>query len=1132
MDKVMQYLELFLQTEKQLVKQERVVVLNRMCQEESYYNPKLPRILVLGRFKAGKSMLINALIGKKLAAVDALEKTAWIARYWPADKEFCYLQKRDDSVCEITVEEFVEKTESNQYSLHFLQEISRIDVGYRSQNNNYTLIDSPGFGSVNAENEKLAMEALKDADLVLYAVDVKKVGNLRETSIVKEIKKSGIPMICVGTKYDGGIAKRKSVQEVKEMVAEFTDFRPEEIYPVSAKMYLNQEEQSDGGMEALLDFCKNVAVQNHIHRANAASSRKFRVNNSLIQQLQDLQNELYKVQKAKNQFENEYDYARSRIRSEMTDFIKTYVPNTLYVEYKEQLIHMIELINRQGMGENGMEILQNMIPEGYMDRYWNHLSEVLMTKLHELWQERFALENDRMEEWKYLMQDSTMIGNMDITHMGKFLQLGYDKELSDKGVKLSFGVAGLASVYEAVLGVNAAQVALSGALMSTGLPIMLIGCGLTAYWLKKKKGEVQQDNIDIRLVLENNINHFADCVIDKCMSKMKSVDAQIKTVYMNYYDKELARYCPGNYTLEELLKECDKYITQLNVESSNLVYFDEKGNKAISELYKMQCELSEIIRELERVSQENKDLKNELEREKEKLKDLQKEKEAAQQEYQTAADNLYRANQKLKRAKQEAEHYKDVAKDYKEKEQTAKEEAENIKADLNNVSKQKKKLEVQLENSKTSSAAERTRLENEIAQAQKREAELKAACSKAEEKAQFAKRDKEAAEEQETQAVGKLQTARTKVANAERELGKANSALDKAKKKLDEQEKENKRLKKELQESWEREHNKEEQLEELQERYDRMCIGSEDEYVERRRHIREDLDGILHNGKNKFVLNEEMDPDLEQFENLIFLEEEQYRNFLQDLEELLQLGNGFLDKHKKNIEILVDDRYLYTRTNEYRIYYGVQRDTKEIFISYIEAYIKNDERSRKLRDNLKNIYTLEDDQIRYKILDAIHSAKKEIVIAVPWIRSKAWERANRYPLSMQNALINALNREPELKVLIVTGISEEDAEKSEREIMTDNMVELMRTQFKPYGNRVQIYNNCAIHIKYLVVDDTCSLHGSLNYLSNQSIYTDCECDVSGNARAGENMEISERPANVEKARFAVYRRANKLYTRL
>jgi len=1133
MEDVLRFLGEFAKTRKQLITSEKWNELKRICREEEYYDAKLPRILVIGRFKSGKSMLINALIGKKVAAVDALEKTSWIARYWPGKDEFCYLQKKDGSVQEISVNEFIENTENDSYSAKFLEEISRIDVGYQGDKCTYALIDSPGFGSINVENEKRAMDSLKDADLVIYAVDVNKLGNLREQSVISEIKKSGVPMICVGTQYDGDIAQRKTREEVRKMIADYTEFSQSEIYPVSAKIYIKTG--MDEGMDELREFCKKVSVQNQMYRENAASARRYRTNHMLILQLQELQNELLRVKGAKVCFEQEYDYTRSRIRSEMTVFIRQYVLSTLYAEYKPQLVRMVQLIKQQNLGEKGLELLQTMIPEGYMDRYWNNLREVVLQKLHELWQEKYALPNTELAELQTLFQESTMLRNMDIGQMSNFLQLGYNKELSENGMKLSFGVAGLASVYEAVLGVNAAQIALAGAIVSTGLPIMLIGCGLTTYWLKKKQLEENEKNVDVYNAIEKNIENFAECVIDACMKKVEQIDQYLKTTYVAYYDKELQSYLPDAHTMVELLDQCQNHIHKLANELETLVYYDAEGNAAVNRIYELSGKIEGLNQELNAVCTENATHRRELDKAVEECRKIQSEKQQIEEKYNDEQEIAKQLKSNLQKTKNEIRYYQNLAANNERAATEAREEVEKTSAHLKESQKREESLKVRLEKAKTEGKHDR----DEIRELEAELSSVSGEKNKLQEKLVKANEKKKQYEAEIKKAVDKEQKAQSMLKQTESELEIKNGELQETKKQLNNAHEEVTRkteemeaLKKELKERSDHVIKLEKELEKLQVEWDTNTYQPQDEYLGRWEKISTDLDGILHDGRNKYVLNEEMGSGLMQFENLVFLEDEAYAHFLEDIAELLRLGQGFASEHKKNIVTLVDERYIYTRNREYRIYYGVQIDTKEIEISYIETFIQDSEQNRKLRNSLKNQFILEDDQIRYKIFDAVLSAKKEILVAVPWITKKAWENKNDYPMSMENAFEKALQKEPNLRLIITTGISAGESESKDKQQETDWMVEYLKNKFISYKNRVFIYNNREIHIKYLVVDDNCVMQGSLNYLSNQGIYKEKRDDSGSAGRAGENMSVSEYTENVERGRAAVYRRAGQVYRRL
>src|ERR1039457_4415451 len=72
-----------------LLSTEDVAPLEALVREQSYFSADVPRILLMGRFKAGKSTLINSLVGANVAATDIFEMTSWVARYWPAHEPFC-----------------------------------------------------------------------------------------------------------------------------------------------------------------------------------------------------------------------------------------------------------------------------------------------------------------------------------------------------------------------------------------------------------------------------------------------------------------------------------------------------------------------------------------------------------------------------------------------------------------------------------------------------------------------------------------------------------------------------------------------------------------------------------------------------------------------------------------------------------------------------------------------------------------------------------------------------------------------------------------------------------------------------------------------------------------------------------
>ncbi|MCR5754197.1 MAG: 50S ribosome-binding GTPase, partial [Acetatifactor sp.] len=480
------FLNDYLDVDSSVVTQKRIDAMKLEAEEGNFYESTLPRILVLGRFKAGKSTLLNALMGRELAAVDVLEKTAWIARYWPAKEDFCVYNKRDNTVVKSEIGDFIRKTQNNEFSEKELGEIYRVDVGYKCDDPRFSFIDTPGFGA-NKDNEMRAIESIKDADLILYVVDVNKIGDQYETAVISKLRESRVPMICVATKYDGDIVYEKSPDDIRNSLTKFSVFKKNEIFPVSAREYM--KDASEGNMGELIDYLEKVKSVNLIFRENANNSRTMRMNTGAIDVLRKLQKEINGSEALRRNFELKYEHYRTRVRREMEIFIADYVRKTLYIEYRDKMVRAVSVMAKGGDTSVMTGWLENILPPDYMDVYWKQLTCAVKQKLDELWS-TFSAEADFSD----LIEDafSDYSGNRGIelkNVLNEMSGLGHSQKLNDEGIRMSFKAAGFAAFYQAVLGANAASIILPTALVTTGIPVALLGIGITKYLVGKYKSE-------------------------------------------------------------------------------------------------------------------------------------------------------------------------------------------------------------------------------------------------------------------------------------------------------------------------------------------------------------------------------------------------------------------------------------------------------------------------------------------------------------------------------------------------------------------------------------------------------------------------------------------------------------------
>ncbi|MGP3535708.1 dynamin family protein [Microbacterium sp. RD1] len=132
------------------------------------------RVAVAGIVKAGKSTLLNALIGERIAPTDAGECTRAITWYRHASTAHVTLHLRDGGTVSLPVRR-VEGRLDLDLQGRSADDVAWIDVGWPSESLRSTiLIDTPGIASLTRENSQRAMQFLvpentpSAADAIVY----------------------------------------------------------------------------------------------------------------------------------------------------------------------------------------------------------------------------------------------------------------------------------------------------------------------------------------------------------------------------------------------------------------------------------------------------------------------------------------------------------------------------------------------------------------------------------------------------------------------------------------------------------------------------------------------------------------------------------------------------------------------------------------------------------------------------------------------------------------------------------------------------------------------------------------------------------------------------------------------------
>lgn len=186
-------------------------------------------IVVVGEFNAGKSALVNALLGAKVLQEGAIPTTTRVT-----------LVKYGDVVREnVSPEDLAIVT----YPLDLLREIN--------------IVDTPGTNAVIRKHEELTREFIPRSDLVLFVTSADRPFTESERQFMEHIREWGKKIVIVVNKRDL-LEEEKSFQDVRKFVetnaTQLLHMTPE-IFFVSAKRE-NVNGTLSGGMDVLNQYIR------------------------------------------------------------------------------------------------------------------------------------------------------------------------------------------------------------------------------------------------------------------------------------------------------------------------------------------------------------------------------------------------------------------------------------------------------------------------------------------------------------------------------------------------------------------------------------------------------------------------------------------------------------------------------------------------------------------------------------------------------------------------------------------------------------------------------------------------------------------------------------------------------------
>lgn len=538
------------------------------------------KVFVIGEVKAGKSTLINTLVGQNISPVNILEATAslWEIGYAQENSASIeYLNGESEIVDFAEVQKILSIT--NNENLVKAKEVSCIRV--RTNKHDFRellLIDSPGLATVTEQNAQLTRGILEDVDIALWVLNANHLGQTDIMEEVESLSKLGKPIIAVIGKIDEvDTTPERLIRYVSRQAGEYF----QEIFALSASSY------SEGGAfsDNFTQFKEYLKIQvaqkaSEVKDDSIKSSLEALIHaekaahESIIRFLKHKQEDL-------DYFNQDLDFEAEMLNATVDSNIQKQCGSLLDdADLKQQLRAIL-------LGQDPQIQLEKTIIDKTVDKFSNPFKKVALVGesiLNQIVNQKMHQLNDELYP-TYISEYKKIINTVQYKSEQRFncfkeneelllekslavfddpakILLDNNDNIVDSTIKagLLAGAAGtMAAGYTAVLGANAAVVTIGTAMSAIALPVVVCGAaigGAFAYFNNRNKEE------EIRTEISKLLQQIYEAVRSDLMKVYhQKIELDIQSLRHEYMSLVL-----GGYTYQQLkdkIFEIDDYIQKL-----------------------------------------------------------------------------------------------------------------------------------------------------------------------------------------------------------------------------------------------------------------------------------------------------------------------------------------------------------------------------------------------------------------------------------------------------------------------------------------------------------------------------------------------------------------------------------------
>ena len=464
---------------------------NKGCLSIIRSSLELPiKVVLMGEVKAGKSTLINSILGKKLSRTSVLEATSAIYHFYYSETEECSVITKNGRFKLQNVDKLIEMLEEKNEGEDeaFIKECTNIEIGLNLPIlKQFDLIDTPGLGTVTDSNEEITKRYIPWSDIVVWVFNSNYIGQQNIRDYIFDIKDQGKDIIGVLNRIDEVNASPEEIRQSAEKdMPEINTYMPLSAYKEFEKVVKGEEAE---GVKGLLETIKAQIGDDIEKKKREVVSQSLL---ALIEREMGYHDEMIQISRQVQKMINDYQSSIHDIEEEVSDEIQEKFVSWLKYGFLSEVICEINQKKTTLEALHGLEA--DYLSEDYINETLSEQVNEFCKQLEDNWLQRVKqLDEDCLEELREFAKNLHIEQEKLYTSTALFSEEKHVEELvppvvqkDNSAIKESLldsvKIGSALTGYMAFIGPTAASVSILGAAV-TVFPIVLAG-GLAVGYLR------------------------------------------------------------------------------------------------------------------------------------------------------------------------------------------------------------------------------------------------------------------------------------------------------------------------------------------------------------------------------------------------------------------------------------------------------------------------------------------------------------------------------------------------------------------------------------------------------------------------------------------------------------------------